>query len=181
MPKIGAWRLVANSQKPAIGGPFCEYQGHVLWAPDCLAGAGGFELQYGELESDALACPRRGPKTPFVEIRRPLEMLEFREPYRIGGVQSFGDEWVFRRIMSAPGRGRVLSSNEKSPPLLGLMHTSSRREYAASVKGGGASEIRTRGTVKVPVVSYVCSDFRLRAVFASLLCCWSRCTLHNPP
>ena len=40
MPKIGAWRLVANSQKPAIGGPFCEYQGHVLWAPDCLAVAG---------------------------------------------------------------------------------------------------------------------------------------------
>jgi hypothetical protein len=118
-------------------------------------------------------------QTPFVEIRRPLEMLEFREPYRIGGVQSFGDEWVFRRIMSAPGRGRVLSSNEKSPPLLGLMHTSSRREYAASVKGGGASEIRTRGTVKVPVVSYVCSDFRLRAVFASLLCCWSRCMLHS--
>ncbi len=38
MPKIVAWRLVANSQKPAIGGPFCEYQGHFLRAPDCLAG-----------------------------------------------------------------------------------------------------------------------------------------------
>ena len=30
MPKIRAWRLVTNSQKPAIGGPFCEYQGHFL-------------------------------------------------------------------------------------------------------------------------------------------------------
>jgi hypothetical protein len=38
MPKIGARRLVANSQKPAIGGPLCEYQGQFLLAPDCLAG-----------------------------------------------------------------------------------------------------------------------------------------------
>jgi hypothetical protein len=30
-------RLVANSQKPAIGGPFCEYQGQFLQASDCLA------------------------------------------------------------------------------------------------------------------------------------------------
>jgi hypothetical protein len=38
MPKIGAWRLVANSQRPAIGGPFCEYNGHFLRASDCMAG-----------------------------------------------------------------------------------------------------------------------------------------------
>jgi len=38
MPKIGAWRPLANSQKPAIGGPFCQYQAHFLWAPHCLAG-----------------------------------------------------------------------------------------------------------------------------------------------
>jgi len=38
MPKIGAWRLVANSQKLAIGEPFYEYQGRFLRAPDCLAG-----------------------------------------------------------------------------------------------------------------------------------------------
>jgi hypothetical protein len=37
-PKSGAWRLAANLQKPAIGGPFCKYQGHYLSAPDCLAG-----------------------------------------------------------------------------------------------------------------------------------------------
>ncbi len=28
--EIGAWNLVANWQKPAIGGPFCEYQGRFL-------------------------------------------------------------------------------------------------------------------------------------------------------
>jgi hypothetical protein len=38
MPKIGARRRVANSQKPAIGAPFCERRGHFLRAPDCLAG-----------------------------------------------------------------------------------------------------------------------------------------------
>jgi len=38
MPKIAARRPVANSQKPAIGRPFCWYQGHFLQAPDCLAG-----------------------------------------------------------------------------------------------------------------------------------------------
>jgi hypothetical protein len=49
MPKIGAWRLVANSQRPAIRGPFCEYQGHFLQAPDWLAEAGGFEPSNGQL------------------------------------------------------------------------------------------------------------------------------------
>jgi len=29
-PKIGAWRLVANLQKPAIGGPFWGYYGRIL-------------------------------------------------------------------------------------------------------------------------------------------------------
>jgi hypothetical protein len=38
MANIGAQRLVANSQKPAIGGPFSERQGHFLRAPDWLAG-----------------------------------------------------------------------------------------------------------------------------------------------
>lgn len=30
MPKIGAWRLVVHSQKPAIGGPFFEYQARFI-------------------------------------------------------------------------------------------------------------------------------------------------------
>jgi hypothetical protein len=38
MPKNGAWRLVANSQKPAIGGPFCERPGRFIWTPYWLAG-----------------------------------------------------------------------------------------------------------------------------------------------
>jgi hypothetical protein len=58
MPKFGARRLMANSQKPAIGGPFYEYHGQFLRAPDCLAGAGGFEPPDGDWKSGALACPR---------------------------------------------------------------------------------------------------------------------------
>jgi len=38
MANIGAQKLVANSQKPAIGGPFSERRGHFLRAPDWLAG-----------------------------------------------------------------------------------------------------------------------------------------------
>jgi hypothetical protein len=46
MPKIGARRLVANSQKLAIGGPFSEYPGQFLQSPDCVAGVRGFELAH---------------------------------------------------------------------------------------------------------------------------------------
>jgi len=148
MANIGAQRLVANSQKPAIGGPFSERQGHFLRAPDWLAGAGGFEPRYGELESDALACPRGAAEPLFVEIHRPFETLEFREPYRIRRVRSFGDKWAFRRIMSAPCQEGVRSSTEKSLPLLGLIAHKLTRRICGFGQGGGASKIRTRGTVR---------------------------------
>jgi hypothetical protein len=92
MPKVGVWRPAVNSQKPAIGGPFCEHQGRFGGARHWLAGAGGFEPRYDELESDALACPRRAAEPHFVEIYMPFETLEFREPYRNRRVQSFGDK-----------------------------------------------------------------------------------------
>src|SRR5260370_26748593 len=87
-----------------------------------------------KLESDALACPRGAAEPLFVEIHRPFETLEFREPYRIPGVQSFGDKWAFRRIISEPCQEAVRSSNETSLPLLGLTPINLRGEYAASVK-----------------------------------------------
>src|SRR5882672_7361311 len=64
----------------------------------------------------------------FVEVHRPFETLEFRAPYRIRGVLSFGDKWAFRRITSAPCREGVLNSNEKSVPLLGLIAAQTRAE-----------------------------------------------------
>jgi hypothetical protein len=80
------------------------------------------------LDSDALACPRGVAELIFVEVHRPFETLEFRAPYRIRGVQSFGDKWAFRRITSAPCREGVRSSNEKSVPLLGLIALQTRPE-----------------------------------------------------
>jgi len=56
MANIGAQRLVANSQKPAIGGPFSERQGHFLRAPDWLAGARGFELTHSRSNPVSI-CP----------------------------------------------------------------------------------------------------------------------------
>jgi hypothetical protein len=91
--------------------------------------------------TDPLDCPRGAAEPLFVEIHRPLETLEFREPYRIRGVQRFGDKWVFRRIKSAPCREVVQSSNEKVPPLLGILPTNSRGEYAASVKLAEGEEL----------------------------------------
>jgi hypothetical protein len=64
----------------------------------------------------------------FVEVHRPFETLEFRAPYRTRGVQSFGDKWAFRRITNAPCREGVLSSNEKSVTLLGLIAAQTRAE-----------------------------------------------------
>jgi hypothetical protein len=104
----------------------------------CLAGAGGFEPRYGELESNALVRPRGAAEPLFVEIHKSFETLEFREPYRICGVQSFGEKWAFRRIMSAPCRAGVRSSNEKSLPLLGLISPKlTRRVRGFGQDGGG--------------------------------------------
>jgi hypothetical protein len=65
-------------------------------------------------------------------------MFEFREPYRIRRVQSFGDKWAFRRIMSAPCRLEVRSSNEKSLLLLGLIANKfARRIHGFGQAGGG--------------------------------------------
>ena len=104
-----------------------------------------FEPRYGELELNALACPRGAAESLFVKIHRPFKTLEFREPYRIRGVQSFGDKWVFRRIMSAPCREGVRISNEKSLPLLGLIaHKLTRRICGFGQGGGGrGAGIRT--------------------------------------
>jgi hypothetical protein len=40
-----------------------------------------------------LACPRETAEPPSVDAHKQLGMIEFREPYRIGGVQRFGEKW----------------------------------------------------------------------------------------
>ena len=96
--------------------------------------------------SDALARPRGVAEPIFVTVCRLFERLEFRVPYRIRGVQSFGDKWAFRRISNAPRREGVRSSNEKLVPLLGLIAPSNCAENMRPGQGGGAREIRTHHT-----------------------------------
>jgi len=116
---------------------FRRVRAYSFWLSEWLAGAGGFEPRYGELDSDALACPRGVAEPPF-EIHKAFETLEFPEPYRICGVQRFGEKWAFRRIMGAPCRVGVRSSNEKSLPLLGLIaHKLTQRIHGFGQGGGG--------------------------------------------
>src|SRR5882724_7488058 len=58
---------------------------------ECVAGAAGIEPRYGDFESGCSCLPERICRTPFIRIHKPLETLEFREPYRIRGVQSSGE------------------------------------------------------------------------------------------
>jgi hypothetical protein len=103
-----------------IGGLFCHSHWPILIRPHCLAGAKGFEPRHGELEVRRSRRSRGAPEPPFVEIHKLLETFEFREPYRIVGVQSFGEKWAIRRIMSRPCRLGVRSPDEESALLLGL-------------------------------------------------------------
>jgi hypothetical protein len=138
MPKIGARRLVANSQKPAIGGPFCEYQGQFLLAPDCLAGAAGIEPRYGDFESRCSCLSERIYRTPFIRIHKPLETLEFREPYRIHGVERSGENRAIRRRMGGLCSLEVRNPNQKSQLILGsIANIFPQRTGGCSEAGGG--------------------------------------------
>jgi hypothetical protein len=47
-----------NAQKADKMRQFRRVRAYSFWLSEWLAGAGGFEPRYGELDSDALACPR---------------------------------------------------------------------------------------------------------------------------
>jgi len=68
-----------------------------------------------------------------------------RKPYRIEGVQSFGEKRAFRRTIGRLCRSGVRSSNEKSLLLLGQIAAEFTRRIPRLGQAGGAREIRTRG------------------------------------
>jgi hypothetical protein len=72
--------------------------------------------------------------------------LELREPYRIRGVQSFGDKWAFRRILGAPCREGVRSSNEKSLLIRGSIADIFAQRTGGSSEAGGESVRRDRAS-----------------------------------
>ena len=127
----------SNGAKSRDFRPILALLGKPGRTPDWLAEAGGFELRYGELETDALACPRGAAESHCLETHRSFETLEFREPYRIRGVQSLGDKGVFRRIMSASCREGVRSSNEKLLRYWRLIAHKRTRRICGFGQGGG--------------------------------------------
>jgi hypothetical protein len=53
-------------------------------------------------KSDALARPRGFAEHRFIRFYMLLEILEIREPYRIRGVQSLGENRAIRRRIGGP-------------------------------------------------------------------------------
>jgi hypothetical protein len=105
----------------------------------CLAEAGGFEFEMASWKSDALACPSEVAEPLSAEVNKWLQPFEFRETYRMDGVQSFGEKRAFRRTMGpALPIGRQ-SSNEKSLLLLGLFADEFTRRICSLGQAGGES------------------------------------------
>jgi hypothetical protein len=128
LPFLGDWRLGTNAQKAYKMRQFRRVRAYSFWLRECWLGR---EDSNRDMASwiRMLSPVREESQNPFfVEVHRPFETLEFRAPYRIRGVQSFGDKWAFRTITSAPCREGVPSSNEKSVPLLGLIAAQTRAE-----------------------------------------------------
>ena len=127
---IGIFRLrVVRSWSLEIGGQFektrnwREFMRFVTTQSPVfgLVGWGGrIRTAIWRIGNRLLSPVREKPQNLF-----PLKFISdskrsyFREPYRIGEVQSFGEKRAFRRIISRLHRSGVQSSNEKSLLLLG--------------------------------------------------------------
>jgi len=86
-------------------------------------------------------------KPRFNRPHKRLETLEFREPYRMDGVQSFRENRPIRRIICRRGRSGVRSSSEKSLLLLGFNANEFARRRHGLELSGGARGIRTVGAI----------------------------------
>jgi hypothetical protein len=103
-----------------------------------LGGREDSNLDMANSKPDALACPRGFAEPHFIGIHKQLETLEFREPYRIRGVQSSGENWAIRRRMVGLCRLEIRNSNRKSLLILGLIaNILAQRTGGCSEAGGG--------------------------------------------
>ena len=104
---------------------------------------------------DFLPCPRRTAELLLVKIHRPFETLEFRGPYWMRGVQSFGDKWALWRITSAPCPEGVRSSDAKIAAPVGLnAHEHTRRQLPDQsttlwVESSSTDDSRLRGALPI--------------------------------
>jgi hypothetical protein len=121
-----------------------------------------------------LSPVREKPQNLFpLKFMSPSKILEFREPYRICGVQSFGEKWAFRRKMSRLCRLEVRSSNQKSLLLLGLFANKLARRIHGFGQAGGGKGIRTHDTegmiLALPATILLRNDW-LSSLIGALLC-----------
>ena len=139
-------RQATGCERPPLAGLSASIKALSLCAK--LLGWGGriSNLNTASWKSDALACRRKDVEPLSVEVHKRLETFDFREPYRIGLVQSLGEKRPIRRIMDRHCRSGVQSSNEKSPMLLGLFAHEFAWRIQALDQTGGAMGIRTAGT-----------------------------------
>ena len=98
--------------------PLLPSLGKSLRRHECVAEAGGFDLDMANSKSDSLARSRRIAEPHPARIHKPLETFEFREPYQICRVRSFGEKRAFWRRMSQFCRIEVRGPNWKSLLLL---------------------------------------------------------------
>jgi hypothetical protein len=99
-----------------------------------VAEAGGFDLDMANSKSDSLARSRRIAEPHPARIHKPLETFEFREPYQICRVRSFGEKRAFWRRMSQFCRIEVRGRTGNHCCYWPNLQTSSRGEYTASAK-----------------------------------------------
>ena len=136
-------------RKPAFGGPFSS-EGENSLKRGMPGWGERIRTSIWRVRNQTLSPVRGGvPKPLFVEFHKLLETFEFREPYQIFRVQSFGEEWAIRRKMSRLCRLGVRSPAEKSVLLLGLTANKSARRTHGFGQDGGESGIRTHGTVRL--------------------------------
>jgi hypothetical protein len=158
--------------------PFCRVHykcsggscAFLYWTPNAALASwlgGSIRPSRWEFELDTLACPREAAEPLSAEVHKLLQTFEFREPYRMDKLQSFGEKWAFRRTIGWLCLSGGWSSNEKSLLLLGLF----AREFARRMRGlgqaGGARGIRTQ-------ISCLHKVTWLSAIAARIYVCGSR-------
>ncbi len=136
--RIWSAETCAQLRKPAKKRALLTVGGRYLRLRECLAGAKGFRTSMWRVRNQMLSPIREEPQNrSSLKFTSSSKTFEFREPYRIFGVQSSGEKWAIRRIMRRLCRSGVRSSDEKSLLLEGLIANKFTRRINGFGQAGG--------------------------------------------
>jgi hypothetical protein len=90
-------------------------------------------------KSDVLACSRVAAKPLPAEVYKQFQTFEFREPYRMDGVQSFGENGLSENKIGRLCLSAVQSTSEKSLLLQGLISRELIQRIRSLGQSGGES------------------------------------------